>query len=998
MGRQYARMIGRTLSHYRVLSRLASGGMGEVYLAEDTTLHRKVALKVLPPEMAAEPERLERFAREAMLVGSLNHPNIVTVHAIEEAEGLHFLVMELVEGKTLADVLPDGGFDTGAFFDLAIPLAEALAAAHERGITHRDLKPGNIMVTAEGRVKIVDFGLAKLREQARAGEETALVSQTLTEEGRILGTFPYMSPEQVKGRPVDPRSDIFSVGVVLYEMATGKRPFAGETAADLVSSILRDEPPPVPTVREEMPRHLGRIISRCLAKDPEERYQSAKDLRNELLGLRRELQSEQALTSPAGRPRPARRRRWRLAAAAGVVAALAVLGVLNWRWLRPGHGPPPAPAAGARASVAVLYFQNLTADPETDWLRTGLTDMLVTNLSQSPEIQVLSTDRLYQILADLDRLGERILSAETIREVAERGGVDTVLVGSFAKVGPALRIDVKLQAAESGTILAADRAEGAGEANLFGMVDDLSRNLRRRFEGAAPPSPELDRDLKSVTTSSIEAYRSYVEGMNLRRQLKLEEAIPLFERATQIDPGFAMAYARLAVVHEALGRSELALGNARKAFENAERLPARERFFVEGQFYDRKRETYGKAIAAYRHAIELYPDHDEARYYLGHVYSYLELFDEAIAQYQALIPHADVFPGTHHALAHMYAAKGDFAAGARYVEELVRKNPDNWWSHVALGWHLLEWGRLDDALASYQRAEKLRPGSPFLELGRWRIYAMQEDWAAAEDAARKMAAVEDPYWQWQSRIDLARLRLFAGRSKEAVELYQQAFRAYPKTDPLVAASRNWLADLELETGQPAAAHAEAERARREAPGEWSEWEGLFWSALAAQELGRAGEADQLAAQVEAKAGLLPGEVETRLYHRLAGRLALARGDAATACRELATARSLLPARGLPWQRQRLPDHLAVWEASAAAERAAGHPEEAARWYAAIGASGVEHLEDPVRYVRSFYALAKLDEARGKADEAREAFRRFASFWRDGDLDRAEVREALAKSR
>lgn len=997
-------MIGRTFSHYRILDKLGGGGMGEVYLAEDTVLRREVAIKVLPPEMAADPERLERFAREATAVGALNHPNIVTIHAIEEVDGLKLLVMERVRGRTLAELLPEGGFDSETFFDLAVPLADALSAAHERGITHRDLKPGNVMVTDDGRVKIVDFGLAKLREEVGAGDETALASRTLTEAGRVLGTFPYMSPEQVKGKAVDSRSDLFSLGVVLYEMATGERPFAGETSADLVSSILRDTPPPVPEIRQEMPRHLGRIISHCLEKNPEERFQTAKDLRNELVSLKREMESEKILQTGAGwaDPRRSRRRGLRPVLAAG--AALLLLGLLGaagvWLWRggeEPGE-PVRAEAAVERPSLAVLYFQNLTADPDVDWLRTGLTDMLVTDLSQSPELQILSTDRLYQILKDLDRVEERMHSAETIQRLADRAGVETVLLGSYAKVGETLRIDIKLQDADSGRILVAERAEGQGEASLFTLVDDLSRTVRRRFEPAGPARPEVDRDLEAVTTSSVEAYRYYSEAMNLRHQLKLEEAVTLFERAVEVDPGFAMAHARLSAIHETLGHSRATYEHAREAFDNAERLPPRERHFLEGQFHSRRREGYGRAIDAYRRALELYPDHDEARYYLGHVYSYLELFDDAIAQYRELLPRTEVFPGTFHALAHMHAAKGELSEGVRYVEELRRREPDNWWSHVAYGWHLIDWGRLDQAREAYRRGEELRPGSPWVDLGRWRMSVLREDWPVAAAAAEALISSDDATWRWQGLVNLARVRLYQGSSRQAVELYRQAFAVFQEGDPQAAASRCWLADLLLQLDRPREALAEAEEARRQAPGDWPQWEGLFWSALARQALGGAGEADRLASELEPKVGLLPGQVETRLARHLAGRLSLARGEVGAARRELAAARALLPARGLPWHRHRLPDHALVWDALGAAAAASGDTAEAVRWYRTLADSGAEHIELPVLYVRSFYRLAKLHEARGETDQAREAYRRFARLWADGDLDREQVREALAKSR
>ena len=275
-------MIGSTLSHYRVLEKLGAGGMGEVYRAEDTRLKRQVALKVLPEGMARDPERLRRFQREAEAIASLSHPGIVTIFSVEEAEGVHFLTMELVSGRRLDEVVPPGGMALDDFLEVAVPLVAALVAAHDRGITHRDLKPANVMVTDDGVVKVLDFGLAKLRQPDSVSDEPELPTEVLTQEGLVLGTIPYMSPEQLEGRQVDHRSDVFSVGIVLHEMIAGERPFKGESSASLITSILRDRPGSVSRLRADVPPALERVILRCLQKDPERRFQTAKDLRNEL--------------------------------------------------------------------------------------------------------------------------------------------------------------------------------------------------------------------------------------------------------------------------------------------------------------------------------------------------------------------------------------------------------------------------------------------------------------------------------------------------------------------------------------------------------------------------------------------------------------------------------------------------------------------------------------------------------------------------------------------
>jgi serine/threonine protein kinase/Tol biopolymer transport system component len=297
-------MIGTTLGHYRIVELLGKGGMGEVYLADDIRLQRRVALKILARELASDPDRRERFEREARAAAALNHPNIVTIHSVEEADGIPFLTLELIDGQTLADLIPDGGLPLDRVLTLAIPLADAVGAAHQRGITHRDLKPANVMLTSDGRVKVLDFGLAKLKEDARLAVEAGQPTGMLTGDGRIVGTVAYMSPEQAEGKPVDQRSDVFSLGVILYEMATGGRPFTGDTQMSILSSIMKDSPKPVTDARRGLPRDFSRLVMRCLAKDVEDRYQSAKDVRNDLRALKNDLTSGEVVPISASGDAP----------------------------------------------------------------------------------------------------------------------------------------------------------------------------------------------------------------------------------------------------------------------------------------------------------------------------------------------------------------------------------------------------------------------------------------------------------------------------------------------------------------------------------------------------------------------------------------------------------------------------------------------------------------------------------------------------------------------
>ena len=357
-------MVGTSISHYRILRKLGAGGMGEVFEAEDTQLGRRVALKVLPDTLAAKPEGLQRFKREARALATLNHPNIVSIFSVEEAQGHHFITMERVEGRPLSDLIPDSGFSLEKLFNYAIPVADALASAHQKGIGHRDLKPSNVMVNEQGRVKVIDFGLAKLFEPdpALLDPQQATVVQT-TECGQILGTPSYMSPEQIEGRTVDHRTDIFSFGILLSEMATGQRPFKGHTPAAIMSSVLRDPPPPLKDLKPELPEHLGRIARHCLQKDPDARYQSALDVRNELKALQEETQMAQRVPPSSTLIRLPPRLRWGVYAMVATVCVLAVLGVWRLNSTRPASDQVAAKnrtPSGSHVPSGIPSIQHLT--------------------------------------------------------------------------------------------------------------------------------------------------------------------------------------------------------------------------------------------------------------------------------------------------------------------------------------------------------------------------------------------------------------------------------------------------------------------------------------------------------------------------------------------------------------------------------------------------------------------------------------------------------------
>jgi serine/threonine protein kinase/tetratricopeptide (TPR) repeat protein len=1009
-------LVGRTLARYEILEEISRGGMGVVYRARDVRLNRDVALKVLPPELVADPARRARFVQEARAASALEHPHIAVIHEIDEVEGISFIAMELLRGEKLADLTARGPLSPSRALDLGVEIAEGLARAHDKGIVHRDLKPANVVLTEDEHAKIIDFGLAKLVE-ALSGESGGLtMAKAETDPGMVLGTVSYMSPEQARGAKVDHRSDIFSFGVLLHEMLTGRPPFRGNTGIDTMHAILHNPVPPLPplggTVTAEATSDVQRLLEKCLAKDPGERYQGMRDIVVDLRGARRRLESTTAVSAISGAARATttsegfmRARTWAFAAAG--IFVLALLGYNAWRTRQ----STPTSTASSKPSVAVLYFENNTGNPQLDWLRTGLTDMLVTDLSQSPDVEVLGTDRLVQILTAMRRQDDRVVSFDTVQEIAKRAGVTSVLLGSYVKAGDTIRINTKLQEASTGRIVTSERVEAIGESNLFATVDDLTRRIKAKFALPSnvnptagllkPPSAAtttagsgIDRDLTDVTTSSIDAYRYYAEGVDLHQRGREREAVPLLEKAVELDPSFAMAYGKLSVVHNNLVHLTLADEYGKRALEHVERLTPRERYYIEGVSYSRHNDSIGRAIDAYKKAIELYPDHASARHNLANIYAGLERYQEAIPQYEDLQRRGMTFPSTYGNLANSYAKTGNFEKGYQVLQQFLLTNPESGAAQLDFADYLGAWGKLDEAAAAYDRAEALAPGSPFVALGRLNLAMLSERWADVETHLRTLRQSSDSFAKWLGGIGGGNAALLKGRSNEAIRLFGAAAAGEgPNGSPLSAFARISAGGVLLDTGRAALALTEAQRAFKEAGGRDGEWESLELAAVAQGRLGHQADAAKTLGDLSRRADGLPSDREKRRVHDAAGLLALDQHDVPRGVLELTQADAMLPVADVPGP---LPPHVPIWFDFANAQMQAGNLAGAKTRFQRIVDGGTMRTGYPIEFVRSLYFLGQISERQGDADKARAFYRRFVQYWGGGDIDRERVYEARKK--
>lgn len=626
--------------------------MGEVYLAEDTSLKRKVALKVLPAEMAADPERLARFKREAESVAALNHPNIVTIHSVEEVDGTHFLTMEWVDGQTLGQLMSRGAMPLEKLFALGVPIADALASAHEEGITHRDLKPANVMVTEKGRVKVLDFGLAKLALEGTGEGSDEQPTQALTQEGLAVGTVPYMSPEQVRGEGVDHRTDIFSLGVVLYEMASGERPFGGKSSADLVSAILRDRPPSVTEVRAELPHHLGRVLQRCMEKDPEKRFQTAKDVKNELEGLKLEVSSGVARLSSASMPAAppetpssgSRKGLW-----IGLAAAAAIALVLVMFFMRSDDSETPAasqtaettgaPASSAddRMMAVVLPFENL-GPAEDEYFAAGITDEISGRLASVNSLGVISRQTAARYAG----------TGKSIQEIGDELEVDYVLGGTvrWARQGDGtsrVRISPELIRVSDDRQIWTETYDREIE-DIFEVQSDIANEVIDAL-GVTLLGGEQE-ELDAAPTDNVEAYQAFLRARDLELHgATLEElttgAEAQYERAVELDPGFVEAWSRLSIHHSNMytgfERTEERLSKAKAALERAEALghDLPNVKLARGFYHYYGFREYDQALDEFQEASAVVPNDSELRAAIGLIYRRQGKLEEALSELEA---------------------------------------------------------------------------------------------------------------------------------------------------------------------------------------------------------------------------------------------------------------------------------------------------------------------------------------------------------------------------